>query len=201
MANSEDPVDLLPLLDELRAMAQTGLHYADDPYDEDRYERILDLVAEHYGHTFELPPAEIRDRLAGDLGEITPKVGSIAAVFDEHEQLLAIERSDGTGWCLPGGKVNVGESTADAAVREVREETRAVVEPLELVDTYPVEPPRKWPHHSIVHLYLCRRTGGELTTTRESDCTVYRDPAAVDDWALDLYPTLVEDARSAHRNR
>jgi hypothetical protein len=37
-------------------MAQTGLHYADDPYDEARYERMLGLVAEHYGETFAMPP-------------------------------------------------------------------------------------------------------------------------------------------------
>lgn len=103
MTESEETIDLLPLLDELRAMAQTGLHYADDPYDEERYERILELVAEYYGETFVLPPEEIRERLAGELGEITPKVASLAAVFDEEERLLVIERSDGTGWGFQGG--------------------------------------------------------------------------------------------------
>jgi hypothetical protein len=33
-------MELLSLLDELRAMAQTGLAYADDPYDRERYNRI-----------------------------------------------------------------------------------------------------------------------------------------------------------------
>lgn len=201
MDDSGDTIDLTSLLDELRAMAQTGLHYADDPYDEERYERILELVAEHYGETFELPPEEVRDRLAGDLGEITPKVASLAAVFDEEERLLVMDRSDGTGWGLPGGKLNVGESTAEAAVREVREETGVEVRPAELVDTYPVEPPRQWPHHSIVHLYRCERVGGELTTSHESNATEYRYRAEVPAWATDYYPGLVDDALAAHRRR
>ncbi|WP_409025277.1 NUDIX hydrolase N-terminal domain-containing protein [Halalkalicoccus salilacus] len=36
------------LLDELRTNAKNGLRYADDPYDEHRYGRILDLVVECY---------------------------------------------------------------------------------------------------------------------------------------------------------
>lgn len=44
-------VEILSLLDELRAMAQTGLAYADDPYDEERYNRMLELVEEYYGKT------------------------------------------------------------------------------------------------------------------------------------------------------
>jgi len=54
----DETVDLLPLLDEFHAMGKTGLSYAEDPYDEERYERMLELVAEHYGETFSLPPAE-----------------------------------------------------------------------------------------------------------------------------------------------
>jgi hypothetical protein len=39
MTDSGETVDVLPLLDELRAMAQTGLNYADNPYEEARCER------------------------------------------------------------------------------------------------------------------------------------------------------------------
>ncbi|MFB6219233.1 MAG: NUDIX hydrolase N-terminal domain-containing protein [Halobacteriaceae archaeon] len=68
-------MDALALLDELRAMAQTGLNYADDPYDRARYERILELVETHYGETLDLPPAAVRERLADELGQVTPNGG------------------------------------------------------------------------------------------------------------------------------
>jgi len=160
MTDGEETVDVLLLLDELRAMAQTGLNYAEDPYEEQRYERMLELVAEYYGETFALPPEEARERLAGDFGEITPKIAAIAAVFDDEDRVLVIERTDGLGWCPPGGKLDLGETPAEAAEREVREETGIEVEARELVDTYAVEPPGDFPHYSISHVYRCERVGG-----------------------------------------
>jgi 8-oxo-dGTP pyrophosphatase MutT (NUDIX family) len=199
VTGSDESVDVLPLLDELRAMAQTGLNYTDDPYEEDRYERILELVAEYYGETFELPPAEVRERLAGDLGEITPKIAAIAAVFDDQHRPLVIERTDGLGWCPPGGKLDLGETPAEAAEREVREETGIEVEARELVDTYAVEPPGDFPHYSISHVYLCERVGGEPTTTYEARQVEYRPVEGVPEWAFDYHRDAVEDALTRHR--
>lgn len=41
----------------------------------------------------------------------------------DEPHVLLIERSDGTGWALPGGFVDSGESSPDAALREASEET------------------------------------------------------------------------------
>jgi len=46
-----------------------------------------------------------------------------AADGDGGRYVLMVERSDGHGWALPGGFVDPGESPADAAVRELAEET------------------------------------------------------------------------------
>lgn len=54
-----------------------------------------------------------------------PRVGASAAIF-KGEEILLIQRGKGafTGlWSLPGGHVEPGEKAADAARREVREET------------------------------------------------------------------------------
>jgi ADP-ribose pyrophosphatase YjhB (NUDIX family) len=201
MTDSGETVDVLPLLDELRAMAQTGLNYADNPYEEARYERMLELVAESYGETFALPPGEVRERLAGELGEVTPKIAAIAAVFDDEDRLLVIERTDGLGWSPPGGQLDVDETPAEAAEREVREETGVEVEARELVDTYAVEPPGEFPHYSISHVHLCERVGGEPTTTYESRQTRYLPVEEVPEWALDYYSEAVQEALTLHRER
>ena len=53
-----------------------------------------------------------------------PAVGAV--VFDEAGRILLVLRANeparGT-WSLPGGRVELDESAADAAVREVKEET------------------------------------------------------------------------------
>ena len=50
-------------------------------------------------------------------------------MLDDSGQVLLLKRSDGRGWCLPGGWMDVHETPAEAAVREVREEAGIRVEP------------------------------------------------------------------------
>jgi ADP-ribose pyrophosphatase YjhB (NUDIX family) len=57
-----------------------------------------------------------------------PKATSIVpavnvAVASESGEILLIRRSDNDNWAMPGGAVDIGESLAEAAVRETREET------------------------------------------------------------------------------
>jgi len=89
---------LLDALDELRAMAQTGLNFVDGPYDEQRYERILEIVQELYGECLDLPPEEVDERMVHELGQVTPKVGSSAAIFDDDGRLTNF---DGPSWHAP----------------------------------------------------------------------------------------------------
>jgi ADP-ribose pyrophosphatase YjhB (NUDIX family) len=44
-----------------------------------------------------------------------------AAVVNEAGDLLLIRRTDNGNWALPGGAVDLGESVAQAAVRETLE--------------------------------------------------------------------------------
>lgn len=55
-------------------------------------------------------------------------------VFDEpNERVLMVRNDGGRGWSLPGGGQDPGESLAEAARREVCEETGYEVEPYKLV--------------------------------------------------------------------
>lgn len=48
-------------------------------------------------------------------------------VYGRCRWLLMVERGDGHGWAVPGGKVEPGESGVQAAVRELAEETGLAV--------------------------------------------------------------------------
>ena len=67
-------------------------------------------------------------------------------------------------WSLPKGHLEAGETTEDAAVREVEEETGIrgrVVAPLGTIDYWFVAEDRRI--HKTVHHYLLEAAGGELS--------------------------------------
>jgi ADP-ribose pyrophosphatase YjhB (NUDIX family) len=113
---------LLEIADELRSLAQTGLHYAAGPFDRERYEKILKLAARLASAADERDPEEL-ERLyrAADEGYVTPKLDVRMAVFRGDSVLLVRERAD-RRWSLPGGFVDIGDSPSEAAVRETFEE-------------------------------------------------------------------------------
>ena len=54
---------------------------------------------------------------------VTPLVGCDVFVVDESNRVLLVKRSDNGRWALPGGCQDLGETPAQCAVREVKEET------------------------------------------------------------------------------
>lgn len=186
--------EILSLLDELRAMAQTGLNFTEDPYDRERYQRILELVSIYYGEAVDLPPPDVREQLTDELGQVTPKVGANAAIFDSDGQILLMKRAGSGTWCLPGGAVELSESPEEAAVREVREETGLTVEVVELVDAYRRTPQPTFPHHSVILTYLCDAQEGELQLSPEGDALRYWSLEEVPEWFTN-HRTIATDAR------
>lgn len=59
-----------------------------------------------------------------------------AAVRDDAGRLLLTRRCDNGLWVIPGGKLELGETLAQAAVREVLEETGVEIEVTGFAGTY-----------------------------------------------------------------
>ena len=184
----------LDLLDQIRAIAQLGLNYSRDPYDVERYRRLLDLSAGTYSAITGLDSAVIRQRFSRELGYITPKIGVQGALFDNSGRLLLEQRSDDRCWGMPAGWVETGETPADALVREFREEAGLEVEPVSMIGLYTRMPGEyAQPHTSIHVLYLCRYKSGVIQISHESLAMEYRDPATITCWHKD-HGLQTEDA-------
>jgi ADP-ribose pyrophosphatase YjhB (NUDIX family) len=63
-------------------------------------------------------------------------VGSSAIVMDGRNRILLQRRSDSGNWALPGGTMDIGETLAESAIREVREETGFDVQIERIVGVY-----------------------------------------------------------------
>ncbi len=110
------------LIREIQAIAQTGLHYAQDPYDRQRYTRLREIS---YLLIRELSTADlsaIEHFFIPEKGYATPKIDLRACIIQAGKVLLVRERSDGK-WTLPGGWADQNESPREGIVREVKEES------------------------------------------------------------------------------
>ena len=63
-------------------------------------------------------------------------VPSVTAVVVQHRELLLIHKVDNNRWALPGGAIDLGESSVQAAIRETQEETGIEIEILGLIGVY-----------------------------------------------------------------
>ncbi|MGV9212167.1 NUDIX domain-containing protein [Micromonospora sp. RB23] len=75
-------------------------------------------------------------RLRALIGPELIQLPSVSVILvDEHERLLLVRHTGSPDrWGVPGGAVEIGESPAQAAVREVREEIGVHVGGLRLLD-------------------------------------------------------------------
>src|SRR5580658_934841 len=97
----------------LQGIASTGIHFARDPYDKERYEEVASIAQEMLATLANVPVSRIQG-LVSDFakGYATPKVDVRGALFSEDKILLVREASDGC-WALPGGFADIGKSPSE----------------------------------------------------------------------------------------
>lgn len=176
---------LINVLDQVRAVAMTGLNFAENPYDREHYERLLQIASVNTADLTGDDPQELNERFRRETGYMTPKVGVNAAIFDDQKRILLLKRADNGKWGLPSGWVEVGEALKVAMVREIKEETGLDARLTYILDIYnsrAFAPCR--PHNAIGILYLAERISGELKICHESTDIGYFEVASVTNWHI-----------------
>jgi 8-oxo-dGTP diphosphatase len=122
-----------------------------------------------------------------------------AIVYDAVGRVLLVQRGRPPGeglWSVPGGKLEPGETLAQAVAREVREETGLVVEVGALacvVERMGAD------HHYVILDYVARVIGGELQPASDARAARFADEAELTSLPLTegLVPVLTR-ARATH---
>ncbi len=171
--------DLLRWSEALAGIARTGMGFTQSLYERERFEEVLKVAADIRAAADE-PAARaalqsgkaalaeayedewLRGVGSGVPGYVTPKVAVGAVVGDEQGRVLLVQRADSGVWLYPTGWADIGYSPAEVAVKEVREETGIVCEPVRVLAV--LDGLRlgftSVPLYSLV--FHCRATGGEL---------------------------------------
>ncbi|GAA2349708.1 NUDIX domain-containing protein [Saccharopolyspora halophila] len=100
-------------------------------------------------------------------------VAVAAVVTNDAGEVLMIERTDNGLWAIPGGAQDLGETTREAVIREVEEETGVLVEVVDVTGIY------SDPSHVIAYddgevrqefsiTFRAKPVGGERRTSSES---------------------------------
>ncbi len=181
-----DP-DWLTWTRELQAIAQTGLAFARDPYDRERYATLRALAARIMAAHTAASAEQIEALFAAETGYATPKIGVRGAAFNAEGRVLMVREATDGRWTLPGGWAEVNLTPAENMVKEMREETgfETRVRKLAAVWDY-----ARQGHPSTVHaryklFFLCDILGGAPATSLEtSEIGWFAEDALPEDMSL-----------------
>ncbi|MCX8009741.1 MAG: NUDIX hydrolase N-terminal domain-containing protein, partial [Ignavibacteria bacterium] len=120
---------------QLIALSQNGLTYAENQFERERYLNIRKIAHDMLKSLSDLDANRIKNIFEDEKGYATPKVDVRGVVFRNNKILLVKERSDGK-WTLPGGWADVGDSPSEAVEREILEESGYKAKAVKLIALY-----------------------------------------------------------------
>lgn len=173
----------LDLSRRLLALSQTGLHFAAEEYDRERYREVADIAAKLLELQSNVGAGAVSRAWFIEDGYATPKIDVRGAIFRGERVLMVRERADGK-WTLPGGWADVNDTPSYAVLKEIEQESGFTARTTKLAAVYDRN---KHNHPAILFhawklFFLCELTGGEPRTSYET--------TAVEFFALDELPEL-----------
>ncbi len=103
----------------------------------------------------------------------------VAAVIRDENKIFATARGYGEfkgGWEFPGGKIESGETSQEALVREIREELDTDIQVNELIDTIEYDYPA---FHLSMDCFWCTIKEGSLTL-KEAEAAKWLSKETID---------------------
>ncbi|MDB5262270.1 MAG: ADP-ribose pyrophosphatase [Adhaeribacter sp.] len=162
----------------VQALAQAGLTYAENDYDQERYQELSEISVAILAQLTGEDVPRIKELFTNEVGYQTPKTDVRAVIFREGKILLVREKIDNC-WSLPGGWADVGFTPGEVAVKETREEAGLEVKPTKILAVLDKKchPHPPSPYHTYKIFIQCDIIGGTLQTGSETLAAAYFDRA------------------------
>jgi ADP-ribose pyrophosphatase YjhB (NUDIX family) len=116
----------------LQSIAQAGITYTTNEFDKDRFYQIRDTAVEIISYCTDIKIEKVREIFGNEAGYQTPKIDVRSVVLNEGKILLVKEKATKL-WCLPGGWADCGLTLKENVIKETKEESGFLVEPVRIL--------------------------------------------------------------------
>jgi ADP-ribose pyrophosphatase YjhB (NUDIX family) len=158
--------NLLENIKAIKTIADTGLLYAANDYDLERYNELHEISMELFAAISDNTIDDVRSAFlpVKEYPTVKTDVRALILSFDK-KILLAKESADGK-WSLPGGWADVGQSPKETAIKECKEETGITPDVKALLAVFDKRfhphPPQAFYVYKMV--FYCEALTTEITT-------------------------------------
>ena len=114
--------ELLMLAKRVQAIAENGLHYTENDYDQERYGDLEEISTQMISLVTNLSHETIKLATPEKNGYRTPKIDVRCVIFNTQDEVLMVKERVDSCWSLPGGWCDVGYTPTEVAEKEAFEE-------------------------------------------------------------------------------
>jgi ADP-ribose pyrophosphatase YjhB (NUDIX family) len=154
----------------IQALAEIGLHYAENTFDRERYEELQEIALQMLEQITDVPVEKIMPVILEKDGYKTPKVDVRAVVFNERNEILLVQEKVDNKWSMPGGWSDISHSPSEVAEKECFEEAGIKVKAVKLLALLDKQKQNMPPAFEYVYkiFLLCKKLDNNISVGTET---------------------------------
>lgn len=162
---SVDTTTLIGHIKRIKSIAETGLVYAGNEYDKERYGELKEISLDLIALISNQPIEFVSGFFQNQTDYPTPKTDLRAVILNEKQEILLVRESADGRWSLPGGWADIGDTPTEGIIREIKEETGLQAQVVRLLAIYDKDrhPYPQQPFYVYKLIFHCSYIGDTLT--------------------------------------
>lgn len=157
---------LINHINRLKAIADTGLLYANNEYDIERYKELESMSMELLTQVSGMETQQLQSLFSPVKDYPTAKVDIRALIISADNKILLVQEQIDQKWSLPGGWADIGFSPKETVIKECKEETGLDVEVKRLLAVFDKRMHNHPPQNTYVYkmVFYCTAQSNDLNT-------------------------------------